>query len=172
MLCAHLSSALCLASGNGDSGNNSNEGSGGEGKRGSNKGSNSGSGNETDPCDKDGNGTSKDPATAAAPQRCALPRSFTEGGPCLRQCTKMVPCVNSEGPCSMFRGCVSGCSVRESIAGNETGGSGSGNATRVSNGGCSQLKAPLVSYCSIVRSTGCLFKTCCSPSVSASLKSY
>lgn len=55
--------------GNGESGNNSNGGSGGEGKRGSNKASNSGSGNETDPCEKDGNGTSKDPI-AAARTRC------------------------------------------------------------------------------------------------------
>ena len=61
-----------MSAGNGESGNNSNENSGGDGKRGSNKGSNSGSGNDTDPCDKDGIGTSKDPTNAAPLQRCFL----------------------------------------------------------------------------------------------------
>ncbi len=64
--------ALVVYAGNGESGNNSNGNSGGEGKRGSNKGSNSGSGNDTDPCDKDGIGTSKEPAAAAPPQRYRL----------------------------------------------------------------------------------------------------
>lgn len=59
---------ISYLAGNGSSGGNVSGSNGEEGKHGSNMAERSGSGADTDPCEKDGNGTSKidgDPAEAA-----------------------------------------------------------------------------------------------------------